>query len=588
MPRDLLPNVPNASQQPQDLLPNVANVQAQQPSLLSRIAGSPIVSLLAGAESGAGEAVGNVFRTVLRDIPTQTTKRLAADIASRQAATRQAFVPPGTAGKIGEVVGGISPFIAAAPFAPEALAGEGALPLAGRLATSAAVGATQAPKSQLFGAGLGLVAGGLGEALPALLRAGKKTVQGIGAASLAQPIREEFDNLMNDMRSGVPGDNMNDVVFDKMKQAYQEIKGTKRVGNQEVPLDDSEYVNRDPASSVHNLFKKAAQLGDQNIDSYEPSSWQKALRKHINANKADLERSPKNINALQVNKELDVLANTRLDDFNDAKELRQDINDAWVRGNNDDNSKLTKIVGPLKNAVDQSMTDSAAGDPATLNALTAANEAFKNEQLPYEKIGKETSPFIDRLNGKKLTDKLIESYVKAGQPARLRLFMGQLPDDEARGLVSAHQFARFQDNPRGFINAYAKLQPAERDLLFPAQKERINQLEILSNQHPSAFQTKSRIDRSLGEQAAKGLGVGLGGFGLERLVAGQPLQALALASPVLSRALIRGATRIPSIREKLFQSLVRQTGALPRVANLFTTLGTGAAAGQLAQNSRGQ
>jgi hypothetical protein len=92
----------------------------------------------------------------------------------------------------------------------------------------------------------------------------------------------------------------------------------------------------------------------------------------------------------------------------------------------------------------------------------------------------------------------------------------------------------------------------------------------------------------LGEQVAKGLGVGLGGFGLERLVAGQPLEALALASPLITRSLIRGATKIPSIRERLFQSLVRQTGDIPRRTNLSTTLVPAASGGLLAQLLGGQ
>jgi hypothetical protein len=603
MPKDLLPDVKDVSQAPEDLLPSVQDVRARQlppvgsgelpplpagQTILQNIAASPLIGLLAGAESGTGEAIGNVLRAALRDIPTQRTRALAEDIARRQAATRQEFVPAGAIGRTGEIAGEIAPFLAAGPFAPEALGAEGAAPLLSRLGLSAVAGATQAPRQQLLGGALGLVGGGLGESLPALLRLGKKTVQGIGAASLAQPIREEFENVMGTLRKGVPGDNMNDLVFNKMKQAYEEIKGTKRVGNQEVPLNDSEYINRNPADSVHNLFAKAAELGDKNITSYDKDTWTKELNKEIEKNAADLERSPKNPSALEVNKELDVLANTRLNNFKDASELRKDINDAWVRGNNEQNRKLTNIVGPLKKAVDQSMTDSAAGDTTTLEALTAANNAFKNEQIPYEKIGKETSPFIDRYNGKKLTDKLIESYVRAGQPARLRLFMGQLPDEEARNLVAAHQFAKFEDNPKGFITAYGKLQQPERDLLLPAHRGRLDQLETLFKQHPSAFPSKSRIDRGLGEQVAKGLGVGLGGFGLERLVAGQPLEALALASPLITRSLIRGATKIPSIRERLFQSLVRQTGDIPRRTNLSTTLVPAASGGLLAQLLGGQ
>lgn len=592
MPRDLLPNVPNA---PTDLLPGVPNVPqaaaVQPPGLLTRIAQSPAVRFLGGAEAGAGATIGNVLRSVLRDIPTQTTRQLAQDIAGRQAATRREFLTPGTVTTAGEVVGGLAPLLAASPFAPEALGAETGPALAARLGTAAAVGATQAPRQQLTGALLGLAGGAGGEAIPALLSAGKRTVQAIGATSLEQPIRDEIKSIMTNLRKGVTGDNMNSEVFDKMKQAYQEVKGTKLVGKNEVPLDDLDYINRNPTTSVRNLFASAARLGSKNVQTYDRSSWDKELFDQIKANQEDLERAPRNQNALEVKNELRKLERTRLNNYKDAKLLREDINDVWVRGSTAGNNKLSRITGPLKAAVDQSMRDSAegdTGDSATLKILTQANNAFKNELIPYEKIGKETSPFIQRYTGQKPSDKLIESYVRRGQPERLRLFLNQLPDDDARNLVTAHLFAPFEDDPVKFMRTYEKLQQPERNLLFPTHKNRLDELELLFKQHPSAFPTKFRDQRGLGEQVAKGLGVGLGGFGLERLVAGQRLQALALASPLILRSAIRGIAKVPSVRERLFQSLIRQTAALPRHARIASTLLPAGIGGQIAQQLGGQ
>lgn len=637
MPRDLLPDVPNVgAKQPRDLLPNVADVvqpqigQPQQRGLLTRLAQNPITNFVLGAGTGAARTIGDVLRTGLRDIPTAARaatlgvevpgeeralqaitpalQRAASTIGGRQAATRQALGPLGISGTAGQIAGGIAPFIAAAPLAPEALAVESGPALAARLAGAATVGATQAPRHQALGAALGLGGGALGEAVPAILAAGKRTVQGIASSALAKPVREEIKAVFGDLHKGIDPGTLNAEVFDRMKQAYQEVKGTKLVGNSEVPLkggvNDSEYINRDPATSVRNLFATAARLGDQNITTYDRSAWDKELNSQIKANNADLKRAPSNKNALEVKEELQnlkgghivkkkVIKGTSLNNFDDAKELRQDLNEMWARGHalpgiSAGNPKLTKIVGPLKKAVDQSMIDSASGDPATLRALTAANNTFKNELIPYQKIGNKSSPFIKRLTGEiPSSDKLVESYVKKGEPENLRTFLGQLPDQDARDLVTAQVFKGKEDNPRSFITQYSKLGNNEKQLLFPNHKPRLDQLETLFKQHPSAFPTDILEPRGLRESVAKGLGVGLSGFGLERLVAGQPLQALALASPIIARQGIREIASIPSVRERLFQSLIRQTAQIPRRARIASTLVPGGLGGQIANQLTG-
>src|SRR5262249_49197247 len=72
----------------------------------------------------------------------------------------------------------------------------------------------------------------------------------------------------------------------------------------------------------------------------------------------------------------------KLNDFNDAERLRQDLNQDYEDAYNSRNFEFTRTVRSLKNDLDNAMTDSVSDNPNLQNMLLLARGLYKR-QIPF-------------------------------------------------------------------------------------------------------------------------------------------------------------------------------------------------------------
>lgn len=331
---------------------------------------------------------------------------------------------------------------------------------------------------------------------------GRKTLLGLLGKPLPS-IRATFQPFLADELEGIKdklagGENVataDRTLFDKVARHYDELVGHSNdlQGN---PITEQNFEHISPSNSISADSDRLNSAWDAlGNPVYKRDAFDKSINTEVNKAQKGLSQYTET-KLLKTDKEnlvnrLQDFKNVRLNNFEDADQLKKDINQTIAsipaRTATPEEKAFRSSLHNINEGVRQSVQDTAQDNPNLVNEWRAFDARFKNDVVPFRKTGKAgLSPFFKTyLEGGTNTDNFVKNYIKPGQNELLENFVKILPDNESRNLAAAAFFRGTENNPQAFLRKYKSLTERQRQLLLPNDKIR---LDRLSKIQPTALQ----------------------------------------------------------------------------------------------------
>ncbi len=492
----------------------------------------------------------------------------------------QQFEAPtqGVAGKIGEDIGGILPFLVGGAAVEKGISE--ATPLLGRIlqrfAGFAPIGASQDPQNKLAGA---LTAGIGGAVLPELLTGGPAVVRKVismlpgGKLGASNIIADRIGQITDELGKGSFPEGASDDLFNRMLGKLNEIRSR----------ESAAYDNFNDLTKGRELFSKKNTVNAINdaLDNL-PKRVLSEKNKELQANLLELKDQVESSSNIANLKELDTDINERLRNPNIINKV----------GN------IAGVLSPIKQAIAQDFEKTAvdSGRPEVLDAWNQAKAITRDEKAPFlsdraPRGGSTPSAFAKLLRQEfpqtgKFFNTTIKASVKNDDTGGIDKILSLMPEDESRDLLALHHLSGTDGTAGAILKRFGQLGAKQRETLFPNHVTELNNMLKLMQKEPELFSTK----------APKGILSDI--LSPSRLIAGTAADrpfiggALNVARPI-GGLLSRIAFRFPGFQRQILRELgspvaKKGAGILSRLSpTALAILSSGAARGIQSANNGG-
>jgi hypothetical protein len=342
-----------------------------------------------------------------------------------------------------------------------------------------------------------------------------------GAQDLHLNIKTTLNDFMGKLH-GKDNPDLNKAVFDEMHQGYENahkrydasldefFKNAK--GDPEAQALTSAAGLHIPSTRlIHDAYTKAAQKVFRRTEGMKkPPADMEALKDALHDYHPD--KIQPSLNSLR--------------DFETEKKL---INLNRRENYGQKHHVTAKFLGDIRRSLMMDLDENAENiAPGLADKLKASDRIYRDEVMPYKKVGKKNTPFYNVLEtaqktGKDLdSDKFIQNYLKPGSGTDQANLLSEVINKSAnpektRQLLTNYHFRSAKGaeevHPGNFMSQYNKLGDRQKGLLFGRMKKTIDDFNTIKTHYPDAFnpdfmpKTGARMAK-LAIPAAEGLAAG--------------------------------------------------------------------------------
>jgi hypothetical protein len=324
-------------------------------------------------------------------------------------------------------------------------------------------------------------------------------VPGSGMKRGAQELHLNIKNTLNDLMNRLEGKDhpdLNKAVFDEMHQGYQDAQdkyehaldeffNTSRGTPEAQAITSPEGLQIPASRTIHKAYTQAGQKIFGRIKGMkEPPADMKALQSALDDYNPD---------SMQP----------ALNDLSDFEQEKKLINLRRREQFNKKNYVTSKFLGDLKRSLMMDLEKNAQNiSPTLANQLRESDAIYKNEVIPYKKIGKRNTPFYNILETSQSkgiepnTDKFIQNYLKPGAQADQANILSELINKSAnpertRQLLIHYHFTPAKGaeeiHPGKFMGQYNKLGERQKQLLFGDVKNNLDDINTIKTHYPEVM-----------------------------------------------------------------------------------------------------
>lgn len=392
--------------------------------------------------------------------------------------------------------------------------------------------------------------------------------RGIALSQAGKPYSQLYDHLRSgaqELVEGAPGvQNPSQFVYDELRNTYKAARENTRSAYSDLAK------SADAAGTPFNRIGYDSALDDSI----------KEVNQKIK-NKTTQKLYGDSLDALEDFK------NTKINSFGDAVDIRPSINDLIEKSSKSDDKVSRRYFRKIKAALDDSIAESAAQNPALMDLHNTANNA-RIEQGTFEKLNRrDATPFYKIYSKDGSPDNLISSHIrtstKGGDFSGLLSALTEKLSPQAKAAVAkSHLNPTDEASLAKQMSKLGKLSPLQREAMFGDKAPLAHDLTKLSNIFPSA--TAAGFTPLTGFTGAKqlqllGEGAGVGAAAHAR---SPSLLGVALGLPVYGQ-LTQRALRSKAFKDAYAKYLKRKAGgAVAKSTNkerLARTLALAAAGG---------
>jgi hypothetical protein len=324
-------------------------------------------------------------------------------------------------------------------------------------------------------------------------------IPGAGMKRSAQELHLNIKNTLNDFMNRLHGKNepdLNKSVFDEMHQGYQDAESRydqalkeffdNARGNPEAQaLTNPAGLQIPDTRLIHSVYtKRSAPIFKRIAGMKSPPEDMKALQDALNDYHPD-----------KIQPSL-----TNLQDFEREKRM---INlkrrEEWGKKH----YITAKFLGDLRRTLMRDLGSSAENvAPGLANKLRESDAIYRNEVIPYKKVGTKNTPFwnvikeAESKGSEPNTDKFIQKYFKPGADVDQANLMNELitrsaNPEKTRNLLLNYHFRPTREaeeiNPSKFMGKYKKLGEMQKQSLFGHLKPDLDNFSNLKAAYGEIF-----------------------------------------------------------------------------------------------------
>ena len=379
------------------------------------------------------------------------------------------------------------------------------------------------------------------------------------AGSFAEkPYNQIYDYLNQGSKSLIEGapktESPNQFIYDDLVKKYEGLKSN----------------TKDAYSDLANYADKKIPFNRDSYDSYLDSTLENIKR--------EMQRGPTAVDEnLENLKQLQNLKEDKIENFSDAQKqkssIRKLVDDLSSGANRDKKRFDAGLLLGAKDALEQSMKDSASLDPVSFEKYQKANNA-RIEQGKMERLNlRDKTPFFKEYDKKETSpSNIIGSYFKTGKYQDASKLLSNLTDNLSPD--SKKVLADYLISPSGNesvakkLSTISKLTPGQRNLIFGEDAQKAEGLSNLANIYTKGksadFTPETGWTGSKGTQSAIELSGALGS-----LLTGHPSGALVAYSPSLIAQATQRALRSDALKNEYLNYLRGLPAAPNRVSPLI-------------------